>query len=87
MKIPEPAKEEEVFLVIAPTPTSVPVAPTATVVTLPTAEPEDEQNESSAACNKPVGNVSLFTGMGNIMTMVGPLIFFIAYRRVRKFWD
>ena len=88
LKIPEPAKEEEVFLKFTPTPTSVPVAPTATVVTLPTSLPvEDEQNESSAACNKPVGNVSLFTGMGNIMTMVGPLIFFIAYRRVRKFWD
>jgi len=90
--IPEPAKEEEVFLKFTPTPapTNIPAQanPTATVVTLPTAEVvEDEQNESSAACNKPVGNVSLFTGMGNIMTMVGPLIFFIAYRRVRKFWD
>ena len=88
LKIPEPAKEEEVFLKFTPTPTNIPIPPTATVVTLPTAEPvEDEQNESSAACNKPVGNVSLFTGVGNIMTMVGPLIFFIAYRRVRKFWD
>ena len=90
LKIPEPGKEEEVFIKFTPTPTNtpMPIPPTATVVTLPTAQSIDEEpEESSAACNKPVGPASFFTGMSNIMTMIAPLLFVIGYRRVRKFWD
>ena len=84
------SKEEEVFIKFTPTPTNtpMPIPPTATVVTLPTAQSIDQETEeSSAACNKPVGPVSFFTGMSNIMTMIAPLLLVIGYKRVRKFWD
>ena len=71
---------------IQPAPTIIGIIPTAVQASEQEIEEKTEES-SSAACNKPVGNVSLFTGMGNIMTMIGPLVFFIAYRRVRKFWD
>ena len=72
---------------IQPVPTIIGIIPTAVQASEQEIEEKSEES-SSAACNKPVGsNVSLFTGMGNIMTMIGPLVFFIAYRRVRKFWD
>jgi hypothetical protein len=68
----------------APTPTATRVPPTATVVAAPTAvppSPTPTPEPSGGGCNAPSANVSVMTGLGNMLLLAAPLALIAGFRR------
>ena len=67
---------------VPPTPTATRVPPTATAVAVTTApSPTPTPEPSGGGCNAPSANVSVMTGLGNMLLLAAPLALIAGFRR------
>ena len=71
---------------VPPTPTATSVPPTATAVaaTIATPSPTPTPEPSGGGCNSTSANVSVLTGLGNMVLLAAPLALIAGFRRRRR---